>query len=79
MQKAATWGFDVEPESLQISNIGVVIFNRDNAITQTHGSATFIGKLMVTDREAFMNSFKHGIGRAKGFGFGLLQIVPIQK
>lgn len=79
MQKATAWGFDVEPDSLQISNIGVVRFTRGNAITQTHGSATFIGKLMVTDREAFMNSFKHGIGRAKGFGFGLLQIVPIQK
>jgi CRISPR system Cascade subunit CasE len=79
MQKATVWGFDVEPDSLQISNIGVVSFNRDKTITQTHGSATFIGKLKVTDREAFMNSFKHGIGRAKGFGFGLLQIVPIQK
>ena len=79
IQKAPLWGFEVEPESLQVSKIGVVRFNRDKSITQTHGTATFIGKLKVIDREAFIKSFKLGIGRAKGFGFGLLQIVPIQK
>jgi len=79
MQKSTAWGFAVEPDSLYIRNTGVVSFVRDNDITQTHGSATFVGKLTVTDREAFMHSFKHGIGRAKGFGFGLLQIVPLQK
>lgn len=79
LQKTPTWGFHVEPDSLQVSNIGVVSFDRDKNITQTHGSATFIGKLKVIDREAFIKSFKQGIGRAKGFGFGLLQIVPIQK
>ncbi|MFQ5752396.1 MAG: type I-E CRISPR-associated protein Cas6/Cse3/CasE [bacterium] len=79
IQKAPTWGFDVEPESLQISKIGVVSFDRDKSITQTHGTATFIGKLKVIDRQVFIKSFKQGIGRAKGFGFGLLQIVPIQK
>ena len=79
IQKASALGFEVEPDSLQVSKIGVVSFNRDASITQTHGTATFIGKLTVINREAFINSFKHGIGRAKGFGFGLLQIVPIQK
>lgn len=79
IQKAPAWGFDVKPDSLQASNIGVVSFDRDKGRTQTHGTATFIGKLKVIDREAFINSFKHGIGRAKGFGFGLLQVVPIQK
>ncbi len=78
-QKTPTWGFHVEPDSLQVSNIGVVSFDRNKNITQTHGSATFIGKLKVIDRQTFIKSFKHGIGRAKGFGFGLLQIVPIQK
>jgi CRISPR system Cascade subunit CasE len=37
----------------------------------------FIGKLKVTDRIKFKESFRKGIGRAKGFGFGLFQIVPI--
>ena len=79
IQKAPEWGFDVEPDCLQISSIGVVSFNRDKTITQTHGTATFIGKLRVANRVVFIDRFKHGIGRAKGFGFGLLQIVPIKK
>ncbi|MEK9150270.1 MAG: type I-E CRISPR-associated protein Cas6/Cse3/CasE [Candidatus Desantisbacteria bacterium] len=83
IQKAASWGFEVEPEeSLQVGSIGVVSFDRnkdDRTVTHTYNSATFIGKIKVTDRQAFVKSFKLGIGRAKGFGFGLLQIVPIQK
>ncbi len=79
IQKASAWGFEVEPESLQASKIGVVSFDRGKSITQTHGTATFIGKLKVIERNIFISSFKHGIGRAKGFGFGLLQLMPIQK
>ncbi len=79
IEKAPSWGFEVESESLQVCRIGVVRFKRDNALTQTHGTATFIGKLTVTQSDTFISSFKHGVGRAKGFGFGLLQIVPIQK
>lgn len=81
IQKAPALGFEVEPESLQICRIGVQNFDKikeEKIFTQTHGSATFIGKLRVIDRQAFIQSFKQGIGRAKGFGFGLLQIVPIQ-
>ena len=79
IEKTPAWGFEVEPESLQVGGVGVVRFNRDKNVTQTHGTATFKGKLTVTDRVAFINSFRQGIGRAKGFGFGLLQIVPIHK
>jgi len=38
----------------------------------------FVGKLQVTDRIKFQNSFLKGIGRAKGFGFGFFQIIPLQ-
>ncbi len=79
LQKTPRWGFLVEPNSLQVSNICVQIFNKTEAEKHTHGSAKFIGRLKVIDRQAFVTSFNHGIGRAKGFGFGLLQIVPIQK
>jgi len=81
-QKARASGFEVEPESLQICRIGIQNFDKikeGKKFTQTHSSVTFIGKLNVIDRQAFIASFKQGIGRAKGFGFGLLQIVPIQK
>ena len=44
----------------------------------THNSASFVGKLKVMDRAKFQESFRKGIGRAKGFGFGLFQIIPLQ-
>lgn len=79
--KAPGWGFSVDEPSLQVTKIGVLQFDRQkdgSSFTQTHGTATFIGKLTVSDRQTFIKSFKQGIGRAKGFGFGLFQIVPIQ-
>lgn len=82
LKKTPVLGFEVEPKSLQVSHVGVVSFNKNKggkAFTQTHGSATFIGRLKVFNRGDFIKSFKQGIGRAKGFGFGLLQIVPLQK
>jgi len=40
--------------------------------------ATFEGTLAVTDREAFVHTLSHGIGRAKGYGCGLLTIAPAE-
>ena len=82
IKKTPIWGFSVEPESLQVCRMGVVNFDKNKdgkTFEQTHNTATFIGKLTVTDRQSFIKSFKEGIGKARGFGFGLLQIVPIQK
>jgi len=82
IQKAPSWGFEVDANSLQVLHIGVKKFEKQKegkTFEQTHGSATFIGKLKVLDRQVFIKSFEQGIGRAKGFGFGLLQIVPIRK
>lgn len=78
IDKTPSFGFEVEPDSLQVNNAGVVQFEKDGAIC-TYNSATFLGKLTVCDREKFINSFEKGIGRAKGFGFGLLQLIPLQK
>jgi CRISPR system Cascade subunit CasE len=82
IRKAATWGFEVEAESLQISRVGVLRFDKtkdEKQFFHTHSTATFIGRLKVVDRQMFIKSFKSGLGRAKGFGFGLLQIVPLTK
>jgi len=38
--------------------------------------ATFEGVLTVTDRDAFVHALSHGIGRAKGYGCGLMTIAP---
>ncbi|MCK9582528.1 MAG: type I-E CRISPR-associated protein Cas6/Cse3/CasE [Endomicrobiales bacterium] len=82
LQKAGTWGFDVESNSLQVCRVGVVRFDKTKdkkQFSHTHSTATFIGRLKVIDRKLFKNSFESGLGRAKGFGFGLLQIVPLTK
>ena len=63
---------------LQVQEIGVQKFEKGGTVV-THGTAIFVGKLRVVDRSAFRKTFEDGMGRAKGFGFGLLQIVPLQK
>jgi CRISPR system Cascade subunit CasE len=42
-----------------------------------HGGVQFRGTLEVTDREKFVVTYQSGIGSAKGFGFGLLLLAPI--
>lgn len=71
-----SWGFSVNPESLQIGQMSVQMFEKSGE-TITHGSATLKGELTVTDRKQFNLSFIQGIGRGRAFGFGLLQIVPL--
>ncbi len=44
-----------------------------------HGGVQFRGTLEVTDRKKFEETYKKGIGSAKGFGFGLLLIAPARQ
>jgi CRISPR system Cascade subunit CasE len=76
--KVPSLGFEIQAESLDIRNAGVQTFDLGNGKVVTHNSASFVGKLHVTDRVKFQNSFRKGIGRAKGFGFGFFQIIPLQ-
>lgn len=71
-----SWGFLVEPESLQVMKLGVQTFEKSGK-TVTHGLASLKGTLSVRHRESFITSFTQGIGRGRAFGFGLLQIVPV--
>lgn len=70
-----SWGFGVQPESLEVSAIGVQKFTKKGQDV-TLGSATLKGELNVLDRDRFIQSFSQGIGRGRAFGFGLLQIIP---
>lgn len=42
-----------------------------------HGGVRFRGTLEVTDRDHFIKSYQEGVGSAKGFGFGLLLLAPV--
>jgi CRISPR system Cascade subunit CasE len=72
-----SWGFEIHPNHLQVQINPVLQFDKSGK-TITHNSAFLKGELRVTDQQAFTKSITHGIGRGKAFGFGLLQIVPLQ-
>ena len=72
----ASWGFSVVPASLQVDKIDVQQFKDKNNHPVTLAQAQLQGLLEVTDVEQFKTSFRQGIGRARAFGCGLLQIVP---
>ena len=72
-----SWGFDVDEHRLQIQQMGVQQFVRNNK-KLTHGYAIVKGVLRVRDKKIFTQSFEQGVGRGRAFGFGLLQIAPLK-
>lgn len=76
-QKSASFGFEVLADSLSVGDTDVIQFEKDNKKVVL-GKAVFTGRLKVTDRKLFCKSFEEGIGKGKAFGFGLLQIIPLQ-
>ena len=76
IDKAPQWGFSVSPEHLEVRDINVQCFQKKGQ-TITQAQAKLIGRLTVTDKATFVQSFQKGIGRGRAFGCGLLQIVPL--
>ena len=72
----ASWGFRVYPTTLDVTTLQTKQFVKQGH-SVTHGSAALTGELEVVDRSLFVTSFQQGIGRGRAFGFGLLQIAPI--
>lgn len=78
IEKAPQWGFKISPEHLEVREIEVKRFEKKKGgQTVTQGQAKLIGRLTVTDKEKFVQSFQNGIGRGRAFGCGLLQVVPL--
>ncbi len=76
IEKSSQWGFAVSPEHLEVRDITIKRFEKSGQ-TITQGQAHLVGRLTVTDKEKFKQSFQTGIGRGRAFGCGLLQIVPL--
>lgn len=71
-------GFRIaEDKSLEISPMVESHFRKENR-SAYHGGVRFRGILEVTDRESFQETYYAGVGGAKGFGFGLLLLAPVQ-
>ncbi len=79
VEKTHTWGFTVDRSRLEVSRIGIQRFEHKGDGTVLHARATFSGILTVADRPTFIARFENGIGRCRGFGFGLLQIQPVDR
>ncbi len=78
MRKATRHGFVLSDDiPLQIDRPVDHRFNRKGE-KGLHIGVRFHGALEVTDQEKFKQSVREGIGTAKGFGFGLLLIKPLQ-
>jgi CRISPR system Cascade subunit CasE len=60
-------------------DIGPMVKNhfRKREQAACHGGVEFRGVLEVTDPSAFKETYHTGIGSAKGFGFGLLLLKPV--
>ena len=80
-ERAEKNGFSVsDPESsdspaFQITSKGLLRFNRGRR-TVTLARAQYDGVLTVTDPDQLRRALVDGIGRAKGFGMGLLTLAP---
>lgn len=66
----------VEDKPLEISPM-VEAYFRKKGQAAYHGGVQFRGILEVTDPVKFIETYQSGIGSAKGFGFGLLLLAPI--
>ena len=73
----SSWGFEVASRHLQVDKVQVLQFKDKQQRNVTIGQAHVQGLLRATDKERFSNSFSQGIGRARAYGCGLLQIVPL--
>lgn len=72
-----SWGFAISREHLQVGRVEVLEFKSKKEHPITLAQAHIEGVLQVEHPEKFSRSFRQGIGRARAFGCGLLQIVPI--
>ena len=80
MRKAEAGGFRMlSVNSVAEGKIGGDV-RTDVTARTTHNltllAVRFDGVLQVTDPDQLVEAVRHGIGSAKGFGFGLLSLAP---
>ncbi len=76
-RKGAEGGFDIsKTRPLEIGPMQTNHF-RKKGHAGFHGGVQFRGTLTVSDSQKFSKTYYSGVGRAKGFGYGLLLLAPI--
>jgi len=76
VRKGAQGGFSVDVPTLRCFPRGREYFEKSGQ-RGLHSAVEFQGALAVIDINKFHESFTRGIGSAKAFGFGLLEIAPL--
>jgi CRISPR system Cascade subunit CasE len=75
--EAVNGGFRLLPgHPLEISPM-VEQYFRKSGHTGLHGGVRFRGVLEVTNTQAFIATYRHGLGSAKSYGFGLFLLAPL--
>lgn len=78
-ERATSIGIDLgtdDDPTFAVTRSEQVQFRRESG-TVTLATATFDGALHVTDPDALRHALTTGIGRAKGYGCGLITLAPI--
>lgn len=84
VQRSADWGFTIPTNDL--GSLEVVLRGRHTSTFRRASQgparvaitlATFDGVLDVTDADLLRRSLAHGMGRAKGYGCGLMTLAPL--
>lgn len=82
LSRAEGRGFRVVEDEVAVPLVNVSQRHRQKFVHKgsevTLVSAVYDGILEVTDVEAFRRTLCFGVGRAKGFGCGLLTVAPVQ-
>lgn len=79
VRHAETWGINVDTGHLEVRTLSSLTFPRTEDTKCTFNRALYRGILNVSEPELFKKSFLTGLGHGKAFGFGLLQLVPLQQ
>ncbi len=74
---AASGGFEIIHDTLVIERVGRKVAVLKGAANRSWDAVNFRGRLKITNAEAFAVVITKGIGSAKGFGFGLLNLARV--
>lgn len=76
--KSEKWGFRTSAGNILVNGVSALEFSKHNKDMVTINSANISGLLQTIDSARFEESFRSGLGRAKAYGHGLLQLTPIK-
>lgn len=75
-ERAEKWGFN--PIQFDVLSLDCHKFKKWDSNQVVIVTSKIKGRLKVTDKEVFKQSFSQGIGRGRAYGCGMLLVIPIK-